>query len=204
MRCEEFQNLVEALGRGDLMAEDARREALSHAGACPACKKDLDESRALTAALRSLARSSEAAASPELEARLLAAFRSRERARPLFWRRHRAWMSAVASVLVLGLALARVAPRPMTEDARPAIAAGAREGSDEIEEIASDFFPLQGDLDLPDYEGRGLVRVLVPRTTLLAFGLPMNHERAFEPLQAEVLIGEDGAAKAIRFLNERP
>ena len=204
MRCEEFLSLVEALGRGDLLAEGERREALRHAEACLACRSELEESLALTGMLRSVARNSQAVeAPPDLEARLMSAFRLRQAARASFWQRHRAWMSAAASVLVLGFALVRVTPRPAAEDGRPAMAA-AKMNWDEVDEIASDFFPLQGDVDLPDYEGRGLVRVLVPRTTLLAFGLPMNHERAFEPLQAEVLIGEDGAAKAIRFLNERP
>ncbi len=198
MRCEEFQDLVEALGRGELVREDARREALLHAEVCPACKAELEESRALTAALRLIARESrKAEASPELEARLLSAFRSRQTAHVSFWQRHRAWISAAAAVLVLGVALTRVAPPPAAEVV-------VKESLEETDEIASDFFPLQGDMELPDAGGRGLVRVLLPRTTLLAFGLPMNHERAFEPLQAEVLIGEDGAAMAIRFLNERP
>lgn len=187
------------------MAEDARREALHHAEICPVCGKELEESRALTAELKLVARASrEETAPPEIEARLLSALRQRQAAQVSFWQRHRAWMSAAASVVVLGFALTRVSPRPPAEGGHPGVAA-VKESFEEMEEIASDFFPLQGDLDLPDYhEGSGVVRVLVPRTTLLAFGLPMNHERAFEPLQAEVLIGEDGAAKAIRFLNERP
>lgn len=204
MRCEEFQSVVETLGRGDLMAEEVRRDALGHVEICPACGKELKESRALSAALRRVARALEPEeAPPEIEARLLSAFRQRQAARVSYWQRHRAWMSAAASVLVLGFALTRVSPRPAAGGGHSAeVAVG--ESFEETEEIASDFFPLQGDLDLPDAEGRGVVRVLVPRTTLLAFGLPMNHERAFEPLQAEVLIGEDGAPKAIRFLNERP
>ena len=43
----------------------------------------------------------------------------------------------------------------------------------------------------------------IPRSTLLAFGLPMNDERSLAPLQAEILVGEDGAAHAIRFINDQ-
>jgi hypothetical protein len=32
------------------------------------------------------------------------------------------------------------------------------------------------------------------------FGLPVNAERAAEPVQADVLLGDDGLAQAIRFI----
>jgi hypothetical protein len=44
------------------------------------------------------------------------------------------------------------------------------------------------------------VRVLVPRSSLLQFGLPMNEERSNEPIAAELLVGDDGAPRAIRFI----
>jgi hypothetical protein len=45
-----------------------------------------------------------------------------------------------------------------------------------------------------------LVRVELPRTALRKFGLPMNEDRAAERVMADVLMGEDGLARAIRFV----
>jgi hypothetical protein len=45
-----------------------------------------------------------------------------------------------------------------------------------------------------------LVRVRLPRSALQTFGLPVNMERFREPVQADVLIGEDGRALAVRFV----
>ena len=45
-----------------------------------------------------------------------------------------------------------------------------------------------------------VVRVQLPRSALARFGLPVNAERAGEPVKADVLLGEDGTARAIRFV----
>ena len=69
------------------------------------------------------------------------------------------------------------------------------------EEIATDFFPLVTQDALP---ARGqLRRVKVPRSTLIRFGLPVSAERLEIPINADLLVGEDGAARAIRFVQER-
>jgi hypothetical protein len=44
------------------------------------------------------------------------------------------------------------------------------------------------------------VRVKVPASSMRNFGLPVSEERAFERVQADVLMGEDGIARAIRFV----
>ena len=51
-------------------------------------------------------------------------------------------------------------------------------------------------------EQRQFVRVKLPRSALQVFGLPMNMERAREPVQADVMLGEDGRALAVRFVRE--
>ena len=45
-----------------------------------------------------------------------------------------------------------------------------------------------------------MVRVRLPRSALAAFGLPMNEQRAEETIQADVVLGEDGLARAVRFV----
>jgi hypothetical protein len=69
-------------------------------------------------------------------------------------------------------------------------------------EVATEFLPLTyGDPISSSLEGGQLVRVQLPRATLLSFGFPMSEERAPEPIKADVLLGEDGMARAIRFVH---
>jgi hypothetical protein len=69
-----------------------------------------------------------------------------------------------------------------------------------IDEIVTDFFPLTFAADSISPEGGHLVRVTIPRSVLVAMGLPMNVDRAAEHVRADVFIGDDGLARAIRFI----
>ena len=83
---------------------------------------------------------------------------------------------------------------------RPQQAAPVVDDADTATEIATDFIPLiQGDNLTLLEEGR-MMRVELPRTALLDFGLPMNPERVDERIKADVVIGNDGLARAIRFV----
>lgn len=68
------------------------------------------------------------------------------------------------------------------------------------EDIATDFIPLTYGADLNSLDSGRVVRVELPRTAMARFGLPVNAERAAEPVQADVLLGDDGLAQAIRFI----
>lgn len=68
------------------------------------------------------------------------------------------------------------------------------------EEIATDFMPLTYESDSQPMESGQLIRVQVPRTALASFGLPVNFERANETIKADLLLAEDGSARAIRFI----
>ena len=45
-----------------------------------------------------------------------------------------------------------------------------------------------------------LVRVELPRSALASFGLPVNAEATGDRVKADVLMGQDGIARAIRFV----
>lgn len=75
---------------------------------------------------------------------------------------------------------------------------------DGVEEIYSDFIPLGEGLTQGPMESGHLMRVKMPRSVLPRFGLPMNMERAGEAINAEVLMGDDGMARAIRFASQVP
>lgn len=67
-------------------------------------------------------------------------------------------------------------------------------------EVATDFLPLTFVDDSRAQESGHVVRVKVPRSALMAFGVPMNMERAGELITADVVVGNDGLARAIRFV----
>ncbi|MFP5264364.1 MAG: hypothetical protein ACLGJB_20965 [Blastocatellia bacterium] len=73
-------------------------------------------------------------------------------------------------------------------------------GGMEAAEIATDFIPIVHAGSLNSMEGGQIVRVELPRSALISFGLPMNMERADERIKADVVLGNDGLARAIRFV----
>jgi len=68
-------------------------------------------------------------------------------------------------------------------------------------EIATDFMPLGGDVNTVMLQDGGqIIRVRLHRSELLRFGFPVNMERYNENVKADVLVGVDGLARAIRFV----
>jgi hypothetical protein len=79
--------------------------------------------------------------------------------------------------------------------------AAAPPGDAEITEVATDFVPIgYGSAADLQYGGQ-LVRVELPRSVLARFGLPVNMNRADETVKADLLVGADGLARAIRFVS---
>jgi len=67
-------------------------------------------------------------------------------------------------------------------------------------EIATDFMPLGDANALVLQDGGQIIRVKVPRSTLVRFGFPVNMDRYNENVKADVIVGVDGLARAIRFV----
>jgi hypothetical protein len=67
-------------------------------------------------------------------------------------------------------------------------------------EIATDFIPLSYMSAASLQDGGQIVRVQLPRAALANFGLPVNMDRYNEKVKADVLVGVDGLAHAIRFV----
>jgi len=80
---------------------------------------------------------------------------------------------------------------------------GATNESADIREITTEFIPLVQDAGFTQSEGTHLVRVELPRSALSSFGIPVNAEQTGGRVKADVLVGEDGTARAIRFVQER-
>jgi hypothetical protein len=180
----------------------------------------MSEDRALRA-LRALAESDfEAQASPAVEAHLLREFCAR-RARQRY--RWPAIGVLAASGVVAGFLLVHRAPKP----APSAVSTVAMSGPDnfavahpepipmtvasprkinrkltvlrrpEQREVMTDFFPLMN--PAPPFERGQMLRVQLPAAAMRTVGLPVREERMSDPIQADVLVGEEGMARAIRF-----
>ena len=67
-------------------------------------------------------------------------------------------------------------------------------------EIATDFMPLGDFSPVSLQDGGQIVRVKLRRSALVRFGLPVNMDRYNENVKADVLVGVDGLAHAIRFV----
>ncbi len=67
-------------------------------------------------------------------------------------------------------------------------------------EIATDFMPLGYLNPATLQDGGQIIRVELPRSSLVNFGLPVNMNRYHEKVKADVLLGADGLAHAIRFV----
>jgi hypothetical protein len=67
-------------------------------------------------------------------------------------------------------------------------------------EIATDFMPVGYGNAAGLQDGGQVVRVQLPRSVLATFGLPVNMARTNERVKADVLVGTDGLAHAIRFV----
>lgn len=81
-------------------------------------------------------------------------------------------------------------------------AAGGNSGRANEDESVTEFLPLVADApSATPLEGGQLVRVQLPRAALATLGLPLNAERGNEPVKADVLVGNDGLARAIRFVH---
>jgi len=66
-------------------------------------------------------------------------------------------------------------------------------------EVVTEFFPL---LDVaPPFERGELLRVTVPASTMRKVGLPVNENRLTGRVYADVLVGNEGLARAIRFVS---
>jgi hypothetical protein len=98
------------------------------------------------------------------------------------------------------------APRPSYTSRVRAVPAsydagrGAALPAQAAQEVATEFIPLTQAGPYTQAEEGHLVRVELPRSALASFGLPVNAEAPAGRVKADVLMGQDGIARAIRFV----
>jgi hypothetical protein len=72
-----------------------------------------------------------------------------------------------------------------------------KEGADNTGE----FFPLTFVAKSGSTEFVQTVRIEISRSMLMSMGLPVNIDRGEGPIKADIIIGEDGVARAVRLIN---
>ena len=71
---------------------------------------------------------------------------------------------------------------------------------EEPAEVASDFFEIPYVEPLRPEQRADVFRVQLPRASMAAFGLPVSGGRLDSRISADVLMGEDGVVRAVRFI----
>ncbi len=151
----------------------------------------MPQERILNRTFRALIESEPREAPPDVERRLLAAFRARQRHKSIQrWR-----IGSLAGAIAAGLALMLwLAPRAM--ERRNTSAPAQASVSFEMAE----FVPFPGaDTEGPIVEAT-VVRVEMPLSALAAIGVPVADGRSGERVEADILLGQDGLARGVRFV----
>jgi len=207
MNCQEFWNTMPEL------AHEAEDGHLEHLGECSACAALLNRQRTLASGLRMLAadwRSVEAPA--RVESRLTAAFLGQaglavRRPATHWWVPVATWAAAAAAVVALAMFLTRDRPVvPAHRTSSSGVQLAAVEPPADLETLGdssdtdNDFIPIPNAARIEPNEDLNLVRVEVPRSAMIALGFAVSEDRASEPVEAEVVLGADGLARAVRFV----
>ncbi len=152
----------------------------------------MSEERVLSA-LRALAESDgEREASAEIEMRLRRAFRRRRLLRKT------GWAAAAAIFVAVVWVSGRTGKNPRLQAELPAPHMQVRSSLPTPREIVTEFYPL---MDVaPPFEGGEILRVNLAAGAMRAVGLPVDEDRIMDPVQADVLVGQEGLARAIRFV----
>jgi hypothetical protein len=152
-----------------------------------------------------------------VEQNVLAAFRRQKRSRV---ERRWGWGAAVAAAVVLAAVgayriqqpssvaqpmplLAHIAAPPPVASAPSAPKLAVRRSprvAKRQEEIATPYFALPGAESLPSPDAEAVVHMVVPRSTLQLVGFPVSEVPRPEFIRADVVVGQDGMARAIRFV----
>ena len=161
----------------------------AHLAACDKCHERLEQWRRVTIALEDYSASlTDARPVDRQRSDLLLALHGAS-PRSLAPRGVAAGLFACAAAVLLAIGIWRAVPRP-------AVPAAATEGSG-----AGGFISLPYSDENLSPEGAVVLEVEVPRSALLLAGMPAGESPGSGRVKAEVVVGADGLARAIRFLN---
>jgi hypothetical protein len=195
MNCEEFWNTAPA--------RELNGAHAAHLRDCASCAGQWEAEATLSAGLRAMAEASKTAAAPaRVEFRLVQAFRRQNgtvRRLPVPtarqpWLAALGWTAAAAAMAIALLLVRSPQPQPANPGRAHLIQLA---NSSSIEEATYSDTASESDSEEGD-----VVRLEVPRSAMIALGYDVSPERAAERVEAEVTLGPDGQARAVRFLEE--
>jgi hypothetical protein len=198
MNCQEFWNT---------MPEPAAIPH-PHVAECPDCTARMRRQRELAGGLRAIAGNLEKLqAPPRVEARLLAAFRehsgvARRAPAGRRWIPAVTWAAAIAAMIAIGVLVVRDRqPEAQRPPSARAIELAVLDSTPGATESAAEqgFLRLPGAAEIEPSEDVNVVRVELPRSAMMQVGIDVSPERAAETVRAEVMVGSDGLARAVRF-----
>lgn len=187
MSCARYRGDLIELARGASLDAAGRRTLADHVERCANCGAFLEEQRALSAAEERL-RQGEIPAADEIGIRVMAEF---DRARLLRPARIRPWRWVIAGLAAAALVLAILAPTPPAP-VRIAQPVGTGE---------SLYLPIPYTVPLTAGERVEVQRMEIPLTALIAAGFQVGVSDPGAVVQADVLVSQDGRARAIRPLS---
>lgn len=202
MNCQEFWN---SFTRPPGTECELNVEHRAHVAACASCAAHLARQQELARGLRHVAESdSGLRASARVETRLLHAFRVQHgpvgKKQRSGWLVPLGWAAAAALLLAAGFALS-IAHQPVAARIAPQATELAVADSDLAVPNSEDFIPLPSAENLNPNDDVNMVRMEVPRSAMMALGFSVSADRASELVEADVLLGSDGLARAVRFLD---
>ena len=199
MNCQEFWNTMPEPG-----------STHPHVEECARCAARMQRAGRLSEGLRAVAAGMARTEAPSrVEARLLTAFRAqtgnpegiRNRRR---WIPAATWAAAIAAMIAAGVFLVRDrAPerveRPAPRAVEMALLDSASSGFEGA--LEEGYMLLPGAAQLGAAEGVNILHVELRRSAMMQVGIEVSPERADETVQADVMVGTDGLARAVRFVD---
>ena len=83
-------------------------------------------------------------------------------------------------------------PRPATQPVEAKLASQR--------ESYTEFFPINSTFSRDQLDRGQVIRVQLPRSALFTIGMPVDVNRLDESIKADLVMGEDGIARAVRFV----
>ena len=227
MTCREFDEVVHAFVRMELLDVNVREAALEHAAHCGLCSERMADAAALAEASEGLGKSARGEqAPPRVETSLRLAFRNHHRRAT--WRRTLEWTSVGAAAAILLIFLWTVsgrsngpsvpAPRkgvssqsqapqeakgPATVnhgEAAPSADAVVEDASATGTYAATDFVPVPFTGAISADDPGMVVRVQLTRSSLAQLGYPVAVTPDEDLILADVLVGVDGWPRGVKVI----
>jgi hypothetical protein len=230
MTCRDFDEIVHAYVRMELLDVRLRDAVLEHTAVCANCAERLTEAIALADATDAESRRVQVLQTPaHVEAALLTEFRSHQRRAS--WRRTFEWASvgaAAAVILIIfwtagirskrpsqslpGKDVSSHSTAPVDAKSLVAMPVDAAQGVEEAalspaseaatgaRYVVSDFVPVPFTGAIAADDAGMVVRVQLTRASLAQLGYPVEQAPEGDLIRADVLVGEDGWPRGVKLV----